>query len=87
MAEQLIPYLSMVVFLQKPGLFESSMVSIFAHWSDVSFEVLEEPSFINIFSQKLQKNMVISWRLLSNSDLLNKSYNPFPNLTRKLLFK
>ena len=85
MAEQLIPYLSMVVFLQKPGLFESSMILNFC--SDVCFEVLEEPSLINIFSQKLQKNMVISWRLLSNSDLLNKSYNPFPNLTRKLLFK
>ena len=55
MAELLIPYLSMVVFLQKPGLFESSMVSIFTHWSDVSFEVLEEPSLINICFTKNAK--------------------------------
>ena len=53
MAEQLIPYLSIVVFLQKPGLFESSMILNFC--SFVFFEVLEEPSLTNIFSQKLQR--------------------------------
>ena len=54
MAEQLIPYLSMVIFLStKTCFFKSSMILNFC--SFVFFEVLEEPSLINIFFTKIAK--------------------------------